>query len=166
MRSTTKRISMGLLALVLCAALGSTACAAQRPGTAMRKQLQEFQLTEAFLNKYLAVQEDIAKDPCNLSIISLRGNSSDNGFKTWANNPDVRAMLASHDLTPKQYMVGYMALMVAGMQSMARKHPDADIHIGIKVSDENVAFFRKHHQQIKQHNRSLHVNYAACATAS
>ena len=128
--------------------------------------LQSFQLTDAFLTKYQAFQEDVAKDPCKLSplLIMQRMQSEQVGISEMAAaydaQPGVHDVLAHNDLTAKTAILGMATLMGAAFQDLAAEHPDLVEDEGpsqdlIKTSDANMAFYRAHKDELQAHQMKL-----------
>ncbi|NII11288.1 hypothetical protein [Oleiagrimonas sp. C23AA] len=154
------RLSLGL---VLAAALAAPAAFAAPPAQQMAdlKAVQNFQLNEGFLDKYLAAQDDIAKDPCNLSMIGVMSQggkdmSLDKMVSMYQAQPGVKPMLARHNLTARQMVLGMAALMQAAAGQMQQEHPEYfKDHEAPAASAHNIAFLKAHRDEIQQHMQKL-----------
>src|SRR5699024_6928004 len=104
----------------------------------------------------------IAEDPCKLGMLGMmtQGKTEDmtldEGAALWDAKPGVHDMLASHDVTARQMLLGMMTLMSAAMQNLAVTHPKMAAHMksdGPKPDAANVAFYKAHQAQIREHSR-------------
>lgn len=152
------------LALVLCMSI-APARADNPPAhisAADKAAFENFRLNEDFLDKYKAVEDNIAEDPCKLGMIDMlkgktKATSLDEGAAHWDAKPGVHAMLARHDVTARQMLLGMMTLMSAAMQDLAATHPKMAAHMhseGPKTDAANVAFYKAHQADIRQHSRA------------
>lgn len=125
---------------------------------------RNFTLTEEFLDKYMAVEADIAKDPCNLGPFEVMHmgkdkpefSSLDKAAAHWDAKPGVHDMLASHDMKAKQMMLGFVTLLGAAMQDLATKYPQmTDGNSKLRISADNMAFFHAHQKEYMQHMRKV-----------
>lgn len=167
MRSTLAAFT-ATLALLLGLALTPSAHAGQADhpdhpvSAADAAAFRNFQLSDDFLDKFLAVQDEIAADPCKLGMIDLMKDKHENmslseAAARWDAKPGVHAMLASHDITARQMLLGVGTLMSAAMQDLAATHPKMAArmhHEGPKVSDANMAFYKAHKAAIREHSRA------------
>lgn len=136
--------------------------AGDAPSAADIAAINSFQLDQDFLDRYMAIQEDAAKDPCNLSMLTLLGDEQPHSLDQVASRydaqPGVHAMLARHGLTARQALIGMSVLIGAAMQDMKQTHPEMAQYMsshGGGVSPRNLAFYRAHKTQIHQHQQAL-----------
>jgi hypothetical protein len=125
----------------------------------------EFTLTDAFLAKYQAYQEEAAKDPCTLSpLMVLSGEENENltldqAVARFGAQPGVAAALQRAGLSAHDLIVGMTTLMGAAAQDIAAQHPDmvakGEIKLGVKVSPANLAFYRQHKDTLHAHQMAL-----------
>lgn len=149
-------LATALLALSLATAVPASHAASA--SAADMAALQHFTLTDDFLGRYLAVQKDIAKDPCRLGMISLlkgRERSLEQAAAAYDAQPGVHAMLASHGLTARKAIMGMSVLMAAAMQDLSAQHPGMVQGGGMAVSPANMAFYRAHKARIRQFNMQI-----------
>jgi hypothetical protein len=146
------------LGLALAGSLSATAARADATGDAAA--VQNFRLSDGFLEKYQAVEADVAKDPCRLGAFGLlksEGKSLDQTAAEYDAQPGVHAMLARHGLTARETLLGMAALMSAAMEDLRKAHPemvqkDADAPA---VSPANMAFYQSHKDGIRQREMQL-----------
>lgn len=125
----------------------------------------DFTLTDAFLAKYQAYQEEAAKDPCALSpLMVLSGEENENltfdqAVAKFGAQPGVAAALQRAGLSARDLMVGMATLMGAAAQDIAAKHPDmvakGEIKLSGKISPANLAFYRQHKDALHAHQTAL-----------
>lgn len=159
MRPTRMLMLPTLLALLLSATSGA-AFAADAPSAADIAAMRSFTLDETFLQHYMDASDDIARDPCRLGMIDLlKGGDSftsiDQAAAHYDAQPGVHAMLASHDLTAREMVLGMMTLTSAAVQDMRKQHPQAMAEGSLPVSSANMAFYEAHKAQIHQHMQSV-----------
>ncbi|MBP1474268.1 hypothetical protein J7I44_08150 [Frateuria sp. MAH-13] len=136
--------------------------AGDTPSAADIAAINSFQLDQDFLDRYMAVQEDAAKNPCHLSMLALLGDeqprSLDQVASRYDAQPGVHAMFARHGLTGRQALIGMSVLTAAAMQDLEQSHPEmtqyVDTH-GSRVSAGNLVFYRAHNARIHQHQQAL-----------
>ena len=164
--SLNKLLPAALLCLILGAGVTAPAAAAPTgPSAADIAAMQNYTLTEGFLEKWKAIQKDGLKDPCNLSLISLMKDESapqslDKTAAKYDAQPGVHAMLASHDITARDYLLGSTTLLAAGFQQMAIEHPEMVTKGYIKpqpwkVSAASMSVYRAHKDEIHQFMQTL-----------
>lgn len=123
--------------------------------------VHDFKLDEAFLRRYMATGDEIAEHPCKLGLMGLlKGNSDTTSLDQMAAEydarPGVHAMLARHDLTARQMILGVAALTQAAASDMARQHPGlAGDNPAPSVSDANLRFYRAHKATLHHHMQKL-----------
>lgn len=159
------RLTHALPALLLALATGfasPVARAGDAPSATDMAAINSFQLDQDFLDRYMAVQEDAAKDPCNLSMLALLGDqqprSLDQVASRYDAQPGVHAMLARHGLTARQALIGMSVLIGAAVQDAKETHPEMARYMdsqGASVSPANLAFYRAHKTQIQQRQQAL-----------
>jgi hypothetical protein len=168
MRLITTLSSILLAAMLTCGiAMAQSTANAPSMSAADKAAFEHFRLTEDFLHRYFAVEDDIAKDPCNLSplmAMNFTGSSKDSAdapqsldalAKKYAAQHGVREMLKRHNMSAKQLIIGFSTLFVAAMQEVTQKHPEWVEGGSMPVSRANAAFFRAHKKAIRQHSRQL-----------
>jgi hypothetical protein len=152
-------LAIGLgLALALAGSLSATAARADAAGDAAA--VQNFRLSDGFLEKYQAVEADVAKDPCRLGAFGLlksEGKSLDQVAAEYDAQPGVHAMLARHGLTARETLLGMATLMSAAMEDLSKAHPgmvqkDPDAPA---VNPANMAFYQSHKDGIRQREMQL-----------
>lgn len=153
-----RRIRRFGLGLALAGAL--VARVAQADQAQDMADLQHFMLTEDYLAKYEAVQDDAAADPCNLSPLMLLkgdGGSIDEMAKAYDAQPGVHAMLARHGLTARENILGTMTLMLAAFQELKETHPDMVTSKGPTptINAANMAFYKSHKAALHEHAMAL-----------
>ena len=109
---------------------------------------------------YMDANDDIARDPCRLGMVDLLKHgdtcgSIDQAAAHYDAQPGVHAMLASHDLTAREMVLGMMTLTGAAMQDLRRQHPQAMAEGGMPVSAANMAFYEAHKAQLHQHMQAV-----------
>lgn len=126
--------------------------------------VQSFQLTEDFLARYQAVQQDISKNPAQLGMTCITHNAArlhhqhgslDKAIAKWTSRPGVSEMLASHNMTAREFMVGKAALAFAHIGYLKQQHPKlakrlTSENAPFAASDENIAFYAAHRKEIHQ----------------
>lgn len=159
------RMTSGVLTALLTFALSVAAAppvhasdTGHTPSTADIAAYRNFKLTDEFFDRYMAVEDDIAKDPCRLGMIGMlageyKNMSLDEAAAHWDTKPGVHAMLASHDITAKQMILGFGTLMSAAFQDLAQKYPKMSDGNGPQVSEANMAFYRSHKAEIRKFSR-------------
>jgi len=118
--------------------------------------VQNFRLTDDFLAKYQAVEDDIVKDPCRLAPLGvLKGGdkSLDQMIAAYDAQPAVHAMLARHGLTAREQILGTLTLMFAGLEIAQQEHPGIANSSGTMppISPANLAFYKAHEAALHQH---------------
>lgn len=134
------------------------------PAAADMAALQNFRLTDDFIARYEAYEEDAAKKPCELSpITALSGDdaqerSLDQTVAAFKAQPGVDATLQRHGLTARETILGMMTLMRAAMQELAQRRPDmvekGEGSMGA-ISPANMAVYDRHKDELHQHQRQL-----------
>jgi hypothetical protein len=177
------------ISLALASVLVTTAAQASQVTTAAQASqakdvaaLQSFRLTDDFLAKYQAVDDDSMKDPdpCHLVPLGLlksgtgSGKSLDQMTAEYDAQPGVHAMLTRHGLTAREEVLGFMNLFLAAIEVAQEEHPDTVPTSGnIPISAANLAFFKSHKAAIQQHSTQLaqqalkanHGKLPACLSA-
>jgi hypothetical protein len=119
--------------------------------------LQSFQLTDDYLTKYLAAQDDQVKDPCHLSPTFQMLSSTkplDQLVAEYDAQPGVHAMLARHGLTAREEILGFVVLELAAFEMIHKEHPDmaqTTANVPMPISPANLAFYNSHKAAIHQH---------------
>jgi hypothetical protein len=118
--------------------------------------IQNFRLTDDYLAKYQAVEDDIVKDPCRLAPLGVLkgGNKSlDQMVAAYDAQPAVHAMLARHGLSAREQILGMLTLAFAGLEIAQQEHPGAVHSSGTMppISPDNLAFYKAHEAALKQH---------------
>jgi len=121
---------------------------------------RSFTLSEGFLDKWKAIQQDSVKDPCNLGVASLLAGDDEQSLEQMAASydaqPGVHAMLERHGLSAREYLVGSFTMLAAGVQDMAKQHPEMVEKGYIQaspagaVSEANMAFYHQHQADVMQ----------------
>jgi hypothetical protein len=167
------------IALVL-AACGSAAAKADDPAGSLKTaqatrpegsksasadmaEMQNFRLTDDFLQRYQAYEDEAAEKPCELSPIVLLGNDDDQDRSlgetaaAFDARPGVHAALQRHGLTARELILGMGTLMGAAIHEIAAKHPDmvekGEIKMNGSISPANMAFYEAHKDALQRHNR-------------
>jgi hypothetical protein len=123
--------------------------------------LHSFQLSEDFLQRYMAAGDEIAKDPCRLGMVDLlkqgdRPGSIDQLASHYDAQPGVHAMLARHGLSAREMVLGMVTLTGAAVEELRKLHPEAvQGGDGSMVSASNLRFYDAHKAQIRQHNQAI-----------
>lgn len=165
---------IGVLLLVGCgngngqsqAAMPANAAAASTAQSATgAATVPDFTLTDAFLAKYQAYQEEAAKDPCALSpLMVLSGEENENltfdqAVAKFGAQPGVAAALQRTGLSARDLIVGMATLMGAAAQDLAATHPDmvakGEVKLGGTVSPANLAFYREQKDALHAHQAAL-----------
>ena len=164
---------IGLLMLAGCSGGGQSQAAASANDAAAETAqaasgaaaVPEFALTDAFLAKYRAYQEEAAADPCTLSpLMALSGEENENltldqAVAKFDAQPGVAAALQRVGLSAHDLIVGMATLMGAAAQDIAAQHPDmvakGEIKLGVKISPANLAFYQQHKDALHAHQMAL-----------
>jgi hypothetical protein len=163
---------IGVLMLAGCGGGGASQAEAANDAAASSAEtatayatVPDFTLTDAFLAKYQAYQEEAAKDPCALSpLMVLSGEENENltfdqAVAKFGAQPGVAAALQRAGLSARDLMVGMATLMGAAAQDIAAKHPDmvakGEIKLSGKISPANLAFYRQHKDALHAHQTAL-----------
>lgn len=138
------------LALALCLAASAGATAASAGRAAERAALQGFTLSDAFLDKWVALQQDPSPAKCTLGrALMASAGSLDQSVARLEADPATRALLARHGLTAREAMLGSVTLTAAAMQDLRASHPQLGA-TGLPVSAANMAFYHQHKQALQQ----------------
>jgi hypothetical protein len=147
------------------APLANDAAASTAPAATGAAAVPDFTLTEAFLAKYQAYQEEAATDPCALSpLMVLSGEENENltldqAVAKFGAKPGVAAALQRAGLSAHDLIVGMATLMGAAVQDIAVQHPDmvakGEIKLGVKVSPANLAFYHRHKDALHARQMAL-----------
>ena len=118
--------------------------------------IQNFRLTDDYMAKYQAVEDDIVKDPCRLAPLGVLkgGNQSlDQMVAAYDAQPDVHAMLARHGLSAREQILGMLTLIFAGLEIKQQEHPGVTKSTGTMppISPANLAFYKTHETALRQH---------------
>jgi hypothetical protein len=138
---------------------------------------QNFRLTDDFLAKYQAVENDTAKDPCRLGPLGIfhsDNKSLDQIVAAYDAQPGVHAMLAQHGLTAREEILGILTLMGAGLEIAQKEHPDQfrNRSTMLPISPANLAFYKAHAAALHEHAMTIgrqqlaanHGKLPACMT--
>lgn len=149
-----------------CAIAGSLLAATAHADAAQDvAAFQNFQLTDAFIAKYQAVETDTAKDVCKLSPfkVLMQANADkdkialDQVAAQYDAQPGVHAMLASHGMTAKDMILGMFTLMSAAAQDLNRTHPGMVQTTGAAahVSAANMDYYHQHKDALHAFQKQL-----------
>lgn len=167
MRSIRTRVRFLLApcALVLALCAGAVLAGPQdddAPSPADVQAMQSFTLDADFLQRYVAVQDESARDICRLGMVNLfkegdRIKSLDEAARHYDAQPGVHAMLARHGVSARQMVLGMATLVSAAAQDLKETHPAAARYITAEghVSAQNMAFYRAHKAELRQHMREV-----------
>lgn len=116
--------------------------------------VKNFKLTDSFLARYQAVEMAALKDFCHLSPMVLSGQDGATGgeisledmVSKYDAQPDVHAMLASHNMTAKVLVYG--PLQPHGRRHA--RHARRASHPSIHISAANQPFYEAHKLDQKQ----------------
>lgn len=150
------RPTLGICSALIAFGLAAATPAAHAGAAGDMAAVQNFTLSDDYLNRYMAVQQDTAKDPCHLGMLGLlkpdaQNKSLDQLAAEYDAQPGVHAMLARHGLTARQAVLGTSVLMAAAMADLQKAHPGMVQSSGsIPVSPANQAFYSSHKSQIQQ----------------
>lgn len=164
--------SISIPAALLCTLLLGLGLLVQSPAArGLTRQdlhtVQNFQLTEDFLTRYQAVQKDMSKNPAQLGMTCITHNTSrpprqhgsfDEAIAKWTSRSGVSEMLASHDMSAREFMVGKAALAFAHIGYLKQQHPKLAKRMTNKDfpftgSDASIAFYAAHRKEIRQFMR-------------
>lgn len=124
-----------------------------------------FRLTDAFIAKYEAYEEEAAKKPCELSpMLVMAGDENENRSldqvaAAFAARPGVSAALQRHGLTAREMILGMTTLLGAAMQDAAQQHPEmvakGEITMEAKIGPANMAVYNRHKDELHRHQMKL-----------
>jgi hypothetical protein len=147
--------------LLACIGLMSTAPVAHANPAEDMAALKNFTLTEGYLHRWMAAKNEAHEKGTSLQLLSPAQMSSSAGHMPPLskmvdhvdNQPGAHALLASHDMTTRQYVLGSMALMLGELTVFAGAE-------GEVLNQDNVDFVRTHQDEIKAYLRKSHGNPA------
>lgn len=149
--SATSRLSTVLAVLVLAAGLALPAAAAL--SSEDEAAIRNYTLTVDYLESVEALTEDAQARgiKANLDAEDFRQSKNlDELAEKFDTQAGVHDLLAEHDLTAREYLLGAFALMGASMVVKYGDDPQQGKHIDkSKVNPANVAFYRKHQDKIE-----------------
>lgn len=169
-RTSSLHIPARLGALLLAAAASSGVAgpaAADNLAPADAAALQNFKLTEGFLQKWQAYEKEAAAKPCELSpLLAMQGDTDKTGsmdtvIKRFDGQPGVHDALARNGLTAREAILGLGTLMGAAIQDMAKAHPDMvkngniTMHSKLNISPANMEFYHQHKAEIHAYQAKL-----------
>lgn len=163
---------IGVLTLAGCgggdqsqAAMSANDAAASTAQAATSAAVPDFTLSDTFLTKYQAYQEEAVKDPCTLSPLMVLGGEEnenltlDQAAAKFGSQPGVAAALQRAGLSAHDLIAGMATLMGAAAQDIAAQHPDmvakGEIKLGVKVSPADLAFYHQHKDALHAHQMAL-----------
>lgn len=124
-----------------------------------------FQLTDDFIAKFEAYEEEAAKNPCALSpMMLMKGNNAENRSldqtaAAFDAQPGVHDALQRHGLTAREMILGMVSLLGAATQDMAQQHPDmvkdGEITMNGTISPANMAVYHRHKDELHRHQAQL-----------
>jgi hypothetical protein len=107
--------------------------------------VQHYMLTEDSYQKLLATAKDAKANKVKIDMLDPNAHTLDDRAADLNKNPDVSALLARHDLTPREFLLGEYALLGAEYAVKYGNTPGVDKHL---ANPANVALFRKHEAEI------------------
>jgi cytochrome c551/c552 len=139
-----------LAAIVLAMAAGASTAHAQETvqhtlTPADQAVVQRYTLTEDSYQKLLATAKDAKANKVKIDMLDPNAHTLDDRAADLNKNPDVSALLARHDLTPREFLLGEYALLGAEYAVKYGNTPGVDKHL---ANPANVALFRKHEAEI------------------
>lgn len=130
------------------------------------RAIQNFKLTPAFLSNYEAYEREVVQNPCALDpMLALQQAGEQSSLEQTAASfdakPGVHAALQRHNLTAREVLLGMAVWVGAAAHELAAQNPDMvksgelQLNPDFKVSPENVAFYRQHKEEFRQHQMQL-----------
>jgi len=127
--------------------------------------LTSFQLTDDFIARYEAYEEEAARKPCELSpMMAMMGDEAgdrtlDQTIAAFDAQPGVHAALQRHGLTARDMILGMGTLLGAAAQDLAKQRPDmvkkGEITINGTISPANMAVYHRHKDELHRHQMQL-----------
>jgi hypothetical protein len=107
--------------------------------------VQQYTLTEDSYQKLLATAKDAKANKVQIGIVDPNAHSLDARVADLSKDPQVGALLARHDLSARDFLLGEYALLDAEFAVKYSNTPGVDKHL---ANPANVALFRKHEAEI------------------
>jgi hypothetical protein len=108
--------------------------------------LQHYTLTEEGYQRLMATAKDAAANHISMNVLDATGQSLDQTAENLDARPGVHTLLARHDLTARQFLLGEYSLIGAGMAVKYAGHPGIDT---ARVNPANVALYRRHEAELQ-----------------
>lgn len=131
------------------------------------RAILNFQLTPDFLSRYEAYeQQEVAQNPCALDpLLALQNAAEETTLEKTAAEydakPGAHAALQRHGLTARDVLLGMAVWIGAAAQDLAAQNPDLvksgqiQLNPDFKISPANIAFYRQHKDEFRQHQMQL-----------
>jgi hypothetical protein len=140
--------------LLACIGLLSTAPVASANPAEDVAALKNFTLTEDYLHRWMAAKKEAANKGISLRPVApaqMRSNDGDmpplsKMIEHVDHQPGAHGLLARHDMTARQYVLGSMALMISSLTVLAGAQGDT-------LNQDNVDFVRAHEEELKAYLR-------------
>ncbi|GFZ89389.1 hypothetical protein [Dyella caseinilytica] len=110
-----------------------------------RTAVQHYTLTEDSYQKLLAIAKDAKANKIQINAIDPNAHSLDDTVADLDKSADVRALLARHSVSPREFLLGEYALLEAEFAVKYANQPGFDSDLANPV---NIALFRKHEAEI------------------
>lgn len=147
--------------LLICIGLLSMAPVANANPAEDMAALKNFTLTENYLHRWMAVKNEAPMKGISLQLFSpgqMRSNagrmpSLSKMVEHVDHQPGAHDLLAGHNMTARQYVLGSMSLMVSELTVLAGAKGDT-------LNQANIDFVRAHKNEIKAYLSRGHTNPA------
>jgi hypothetical protein len=110
-----------------------------------RSAVQHYTLTEDSYQKLMAVAKDAKDNQLQIRIFDPKAHSLDDTQADLDKSADVRALLARHNVSPREFLLGEYALLGAEFAVKYPNQPGFDSNL---ANPANIALFRKHEAEI------------------
>lgn len=134
-----------VLTIALSAALVSVAGASPADDAAA---VRDFRLNDAYLHRWMAIKREARTKQVKLQLFEMRGgamkpvgSSLDTMSAHVDAEPGVHAILASHDMSARDFIIGTSVLISSRMALMSGTETS-------NVNPDNVAYVKAHQQEI------------------